>query len=132
MRIRHSVLALALLFVLSAISGCKRQVDIELNPNHLPTIYVYEGQVLKVRPSKSDLTFTLASQQGLCKESGPMRGTREQPPVCTIAKQSFDDDKPNTYTLTVSGSEPTTYNVNVFPCTGFCPLTKPCTGFCPH
>ena len=50
MRTRHSVLALALLIVLSAISGCKRKVttsvsttgDIELSRYHTPVIYVYQ------------------------------------------------------------------------------------------
>ena len=124
---RHSGLALALLFVLLATSGCKRQVDIELSRYHTPVIYVNEGQVLKVRPSSGALTLTF--EKGLCKESGPVHGTPEQPAVCTIANQTFNGDKPNIYTLTVSGSEGVQYEVNVKRCTGFCSL-KRCTGFC--
>ena len=79
MRTRHSVLALALLFVLSAISGCKRKPTtsdhhrFELTPYHTPVIYVYEGQVLRLRPSSGAVTLTF--DQGLCKESGPVPGT---------------------------------------------------------
>jgi hypothetical protein len=128
MRIRHSVSALALLLILSAISGCKRQVTIELSPYHTPVIYVYEGQVLELHPSTG--VMALAFDQGLCKESGPLRGTPDHAAVCTIAKQTFNGDKPNIYTLTVSGSDGVTYPVYVKPCTGFCKLKKPCTGFC--
>jgi hypothetical protein len=131
MNTRHSVLALASLFVLSAICGCKRrkrQVNIKLTPYHTPVIYVLEGQVLRVRPTEGVLTLT--PERGLCKESGPVRGTRDQPAECTIANQTFDDDKPNKYTLTVSGSDEVIYQVYVKPCTGFCKLKKPCTGFC--
>jgi hypothetical protein len=124
---RHSVLALALLVVLLAIFGCKRQVDIELNRYHTPVIYVNEGKVLKVRPSSGALTLTF--EKGLCKESGPVHGTPEQAAVCTIANQTFTGDKPNIYTLTVSGSEGVQYEVNVKRCTGFCSL-KRCSGFC--
>jgi hypothetical protein len=124
---RHSVLALSLLFVLSAISGCKRQVAIELSRYHSPVIYVNEGQVLKMRPSSGALTLTF--DKGLCKESGPVHGSPEQPAVCTIANQTFDGDKPKIYTLTVSGSEAVQYEINVKRCTGFCAL-KRCTGFC--
>ncbi|MFL6304792.1 MAG: hypothetical protein ACJ72H_14760 [Candidatus Sulfotelmatobacter sp.] len=126
MRIRHSVSVLALLLILSAISGCKRLVttsvstsgDIELSPYHTPVIYAYEGQVLKFHPSSGALTLTF--DQGLCKESGPVHGTHDQPAVCTIAKQTFQDDNPNKYTLTVSGSDGVPYIVYVKPCTGFC------------
>ena len=99
---RHSVLALALLFVLSAVSGCKREVttsvsstgDIELSPSHTPIITVYEGQVLRLHPTTGAIVVTF--DQGLCTESGPVHGTPDQPAVCTIAKQkAFDDDKPN-------------------------------------
>jgi hypothetical protein len=128
MRTRHSVLALALLLVLSAISGCKRQVNIELTPFHTPVIYVYEGQVLKFHPSSGDMTLTF--DQRLCEESGPLHATLDHAAMCTIAKQTFRDDKPNIYTLTVSGSDGVTYQVYVKPCTGFCLFTKPCTGFC--
>ena len=85
MRIRHSVSALALLFVLSAIPGCKRQVDIELSPYHTPVIYVLEGQVLNVHSKSSVVTLTF-DKPGLCKETGLLRGTPEQPAICTIAK----------------------------------------------
>jgi hypothetical protein len=124
MRTRHSVLALALLIVLSAISGCKRNVtisvsttgDIELSPYHTPVIYVYPDQVLRWRPSSGDLTLTF--DQGLCKESGPVHGTPQEPAVCTIAKQTFHGDEPNIYTLTVSGSDGVPYRVSVKPCKG--------------
>ena len=131
MRTRHSVSALALLFVLSAISGCKRQVDLEFTPNHTPPIYVLEGQVLKLRPRTGALTLTV-DKEGLCEKSGFVPGgSTDQPAQCTIAKQkTFNGDEPNKYNLTVSGSDGATYEVNVIPCTGFCPLTKPCTGFC--
>jgi hypothetical protein len=126
---RHSVLALALLSVLSAISGCKRQVNIELSRYHTPVIYVYEGQVLKLHPSSGVMALTF--DKGLCKESGPVRGiTPDHAAVCTIPEQTFNDDKPNIYTLTVSGSDGVSYEVYVKPCTGFCKLKKPCTGFC--
>jgi hypothetical protein len=119
MRTRHSVLALALLFVLSAISGCKRQVTIELSRFHTPVIDVHEGQVLVLRSSSGAVTLTF--DQGLCKETGPVRGTPDQPAQCTIAKQTFKgDEKKNTYTLTVSGSDGIPYQVNVTPCRGFC------------
>jgi hypothetical protein len=119
MRTRHSVLALALLIVLSAISGCKRKVttsvsttgDIELSRYHTPVIYVYPGEVLRWRPSSGVVTLTF--DQGLCKESGPVPGTPEKPAVCTIADQTFQDDNPNKYTLTVSGSQGVSYQVNV-------------------
>jgi hypothetical protein len=122
MRTRHSVLALALLIVLSAISGCERKVttsifttgDIELSPYHTPIIYVYPGQVLRWRPTSGDLTLTF--DQGLCKESGPVHGTPQEPAVCTIAKQNFHGDEPNIYTLTVSGSDGVPYRVSVKPC----------------
>jgi hypothetical protein len=126
---RHSVLALALLFVLSAISGCKRQVDIKLSRYHTPVIYVYEGQVLTLRPSTGVIALTF--DKGLCEESGPVRDiTPDHAAVCTIPKQIFHDDKPNIYTLTVSGSDGVSYEVYVKPCTGFCKLSRPCTGFC--
>lgn len=126
MLFRHSVSVLALLLILSAISGCKRQVttsvstagDIELSPYHTPIIYVYEGQVLRWRPSSGAVAVTF--DQGLCKESGPLHGTHDQPAVCTIAKQTFDDDKPNIYTLTVSGSDAVQYQIYVKRCIG-CP-----------
>ncbi|HTF70998.1 MAG TPA: hypothetical protein VK638_50865 [Edaphobacter sp.] len=127
MRIRHSVSALALLLVLSAISGCKRQVTIELSRYHTPVIYVYEGQLLELHPSTGVMTLTF--DKGLCKESGPVRGTADHAAVCTIPKQTFNDDKPNIYTLTVSGSDGVSYEVNVKRCTGLCPF-KSCTGFC--
>ena len=113
MRTRHSVLALALLIVLSAISGCKPQPEktIELTKYHTPVIYVYPGQVLRWRPSSGVVTLTF--DQGLCKESGPVPGTPEKPAVCTIADQTFQDDNPNKYTLTVSGSQGVSYQVNV-------------------
>ena len=119
MRTRHSVLALALLIVLSGISACKRKVtttvsttgDIELSSYHTPDIYVFEGQVLRVRPSSGDLTLTF--DQGLCKESAPVPGTPDKPAVCTIADQTFQDDNPNKYRLTVSGSDGVSYQVNV-------------------
>jgi hypothetical protein len=129
MRILHSVSALALLLVLSAIAGCERQVTIELSPYHTPVIYVCEDQVLKLHPSKNVMALTF--DEGLCKESGPVRGiTPDHAAVCTIAKQTFNGRKSINYTLTVSGSEEVTYIVNVKPCTGFCKLKKPCTGFC--
>lgn len=124
MRTRHSVLTLALLIVLSAISGCKREVttsvsitgDIELSPFHTPVIYVYEGQILRWHPTSGVVTLTF--DQGLCKETGPLHGTSEQAAECTIAKQNFHDDKPNIYTLTVSGSAGVTYQIYVKPCKG--------------
>jgi hypothetical protein len=124
---RHSVLALALLIVLSAISGCRREVtttvsstgDIELSAHHTPVISVYEGQVLRWHPSTGAIVLTF--DQGLCTESGPVHGTPDHAAVCTIAKQkAFDDDKPNTYTLTVSGSDGVVYQVDVKRCTGHC------------
>ena len=127
---RHSVLALALLFVLSAISGCKRQVDIELSRYHTPVIYVYEGQVLKLHPPKDSVLTLTFDKPGLCNETGLLRGTADQPAQSTIAKQTFHDNEPNIYYLTVSGSDGVTYPVQVKPCTGFCKLSKPCTGFC--
>ena len=127
MRIRHSVSALALLLVLSAISGCKRQVTIELSRYHTPVIYVFEDQVLELHPSTGIMTLTF--DKGLCKESGPLRGTADHAAVCTIPKQTFNDDKPNIYTLTVSGSDEASYEVRVMRCKGLCP-SKPCTGFC--
>ena len=65
---RHSILALALLFVLSAISGCRREVktsvsttgDIELSAHHTPVIYVYEGQVLRWHPTTGAIVLTLS------------------------------------------------------------------------
>jgi hypothetical protein len=127
MRTRHSVLALALLIVLSAISGCavKRRVAtsvsdtgvIELTPYHTPIIYIFAGQVLKWRPNSGAITLTF--DQGLCKESAPVPGTPDRPAVCTIADQTFQNDKPNIYKLTVSGSDGVSFQVNV---------VKPCTG----
>ena len=127
MRTRHSVLALALLIVLSGISACKRKVtttvsttgDIELSPYHTPDIYVFEGQVLRVRPSSGDLTLTF--DQGLCTESGPVRGTPDHAAVCTIAKQDFRGRDSIKYTLTVAGSDGVPYNVYVKPCKGCIP-----------
>jgi hypothetical protein len=129
MSTRHSVLALALLFVLSAISGCKRQVTIELSRYLTPIIYAHEGQVLVWRPSSGVVTLTF--DKGLCKETGPLRGTPDQPAECTIAKQIFNDKRPNIYTLTVSGPQGSAdppYEVYVKRCTGFCQL-KRCPGF---
>jgi hypothetical protein len=124
MPIRHLVSALALLSVLSAISGCKRQVNIELSGHLTPIIYVHEGQVINWRPSSGVVTLTF--DKGLCKESGPLRGTQDQPAQCSIAKQNFrDKKKPNIYTLTVSSPDgnvdpSATYQVNVKSCGGFC------------
>ena len=118
MRIRHSVSALTLLLILSAISGCKPQPEktIELTKYHTPVIYVYEGQVIKFHPSEGDLTLT--PDQGLCTESGPVHGTPDRPAVCTIARQTFHGDEPNKYKLTVSGSDGVSYQVAVKPCKG--------------
>jgi hypothetical protein len=126
---RHSVLALTLLFVLSAISGCKPEAEKTLNMTRYltPAIYIQEGQVLKLRPSRGDVV-TLTFEKGLCKESGPVRSTFDQPAGCTIAQQTFDGDKPKTYTVTVSrpdGSADPPYEVDVVQ-----KMTKPCTGFC--
>jgi hypothetical protein len=131
MRTRHSVLALALLIVLSAISGCKQEVrttpatltnpttiEFELSPYHTPIITVYDNQVLSWRPVSGAVTVTF--DQGLCKESGPLHGTHDQPAVCTIARQTYQDDNPNPYKLTISGSEPVQYQVLVKRCIG-CP-----------
>jgi len=137
MRTRHSVLALALLIVLSAISGCRQEapttpttrttpttltnpttIEFDLSPYHTPIINVYDDQVLQFRPSDSAVTVTF--DQGLCKESGPLHGTPVQPAVCTIARQTYQDDKANTYKLTISGSDGVQYQVNVKHCIG-CP-----------
>jgi hypothetical protein len=131
MRTRHSVLALALLIVLSAISGCKQEVlttpttltnpttiEFELSPYHTPIINVYDNQLLSWRPVSGAVTVTF--DQGLCKESGPLHGTHDQPAVCTIARQTYQDDNPNTYKLTISGSEEVQYRVYVKRCIG-CP-----------
>jgi hypothetical protein len=131
MRTRHSVLALALLIVLSAISGCKQEVrttpatltnpttiEFELSPYHTPIITVYDNQVLSWRPVSGAVTVTF--DQGLCKESGPLHGTHDQPAVCTIARQTYQDDNPNPYKLTISGSEAVQYQVLVKRCIG-CP-----------
>jgi hypothetical protein len=129
MRTRHSVLALALLIVLSAISGCKRKVrttpatltnpttiEFELSPYHTPIINIYDNQVLSWRPVSGAVTVTF--DQGLCKESGPLHGTHDQPAVCTIARQTYQDDNPNPYKLTISGSEAVQYQVYVKRCIG--------------
>jgi hypothetical protein len=129
MRTRHSVLALALLIVLSAISGCKQEVrttpatltnpttiEFELSPYHTPIITVYDNQVLSWRPVSGAVTVTF--DQGLCKESGPLHGTHDQPAVCTIARQTYQDDNPNPYKLTISGSEAVQYQVYVKRCIG--------------
>jgi hypothetical protein len=123
MRTRHSVLALAFLIVLSAISGCKREVppiqrtiEFELSPYHTPIINAYDNQVLSWRPVSGAVTVTF--DQGLCKESGPLHGTHDQPAVCTIARQTYQDDNPNRYTLTISGSDGVQYQVYVKRCIG--------------
>jgi hypothetical protein len=129
MRTRHSVLALALLIVLSAISGCKQEVrttpatltnpttiEFELSPYHTPIINIYDNQVLSWRPVSGAVTVTF--DQGLCKESGPLHGTHDQPAVCTIARQTYQDDNPNPYKLTISGSEAVQYQVYVKRCIG--------------
>ena len=125
---RYSVFALALLFVLSAISGCKPEAEktLDMTDYLTPVIYIQEGQVLKLRPSSGVVTLTFG--KGLCTESGPVRSTHEQPAGCTIAQQTFDGDKPKTYTLTVSrpdGSADPPYEVHVVQ-----KKVKPCTGFC--
>ncbi len=126
MRTRHSVLAFALLTVLSAISGCKHEtpttltnpttIEFELSPSHTPIINIYDNQVLSWRPVSGAVTVTFG--QGLCKESSPLHGTHEQPAVCTIARQTYNDDNPNSYTLTISGSDGVQYQVDVKHCIG--------------
>jgi hypothetical protein len=131
MRTRHSVLALALLIVLSAISGCRQEVsktpttltnpttiEFELSPSHTPIINVFDNQVLSFRPVSGAVTVTF--DQGLCRESGPLPGSHDAPAVCTIAPQTYKDGNPNTYTLTVSGSDGVQYQVDVKHCIG-CP-----------
>ena len=124
---RHSVLALTLLFVLSAISGCKEaEKTLTMTKYLTPVILIQEGQVLKLRPSSG--TVTLTFEKGLCKESGPMLSTFEKPAGCTIDQQTFDGDKPKSYTVTVSrpdGSADPPYQVDVVQY-----KPKPCTGFC--
>jgi hypothetical protein len=127
MRTRHSVLALALLIVLSAISGCRQAAtsvtdkgDIELSSYHTPIIYIFAGQVLTWHPSRNSGAITLTFDQGLCKETGPLHGTPDRSAVCTtIADQTFRNHEPNKYKLTVSGSDEVSFEVNV---------VKPCTG----
>jgi hypothetical protein len=126
MRIRHSVTALALLMILSAISGCKRVTtsvsttgDIELSRYHTPVITVYEGQVLKFHPSSDSGDITVTFDKGLCEESAPVHGSPAQPARCTVAKQT-NRTNPTRYTLTVSGSDGIPYVVIAKPCTGFC------------
>jgi hypothetical protein len=128
MRTRHSVLAFALLTVLSAISGCKRTtpttltnpttIEFELSPSHTPVIDVYDNQRLSFRPKSGAVTVTF--DQRLCKESSPLHGTHDQSAVCTIAPQTYNDGNPNTYTLTISGSDGVQYQVDVKHCVG-CP-----------
>jgi hypothetical protein len=125
---RHSVLALALLIVLSAISGCVSKtpttltnpttIEFELSPSHTPIITVYDNQVLSFRPKSDAVTVTF--DQGLCKESSPLHGTHDAPAECTIAPQTYKDGNLNTYTLTVSGSDGVQYLVYVKHCIG-CP-----------
>jgi hypothetical protein len=126
MRTRHSVLALALLIVLSAISGCKvstpttlrnpTTIEFELSPSHTPIINVYDNQVLSFRPKSGAVTVTF--DQGLCRESGPQPGSHEAPAICTIAPQTYKDGNPNSYTLTISGSDGVQYQVYVKRCIG--------------
>jgi hypothetical protein len=129
MRTRHSVLALALLSVLSAISACKQKatttptpfpttVELELNLSHIPNIHVYDDEVLSFRPVSGNVTVTF--DQGLCRESSPLTGTHDAPAQCTIAPQTYKDDNPNIYNLTISGSNAVQYQVYVKHCVG-CP-----------
>jgi|SRR5690242_4744873 len=133
MRTRHSVLALALLIVLSTISGCRTTtpgtlrnpttIEFELSPSHTPIIYVYDNQVLQFRPVSGTVTLTFDDRDAehrLCKESSGLRGTHDAPAVCTIERQTYNDKDPNMYTLTISGSDAVQYQVYVKRCIG-CP-----------
>jgi hypothetical protein len=124
MRTRHSVSALAVLLLLSAISACKKQqrvTTLELR-NLTPILVVYEGQVLEWEPENQSSSVTVTLPVGLCEGlSGPVNATHSRPAQCTIAKQGIRDDEVKTYAYTLSSAggsgDP---EVLVKRCTGHC------------
>ncbi|MCU1247126.1 MAG: hypothetical protein JWQ49_155 [Edaphobacter sp.] len=125
MRIRPSISALSLLLVFSTISGCKKVRTFELSPGLTPIIHAREGDVLRWRSTADRDSVTITPDEGLCKETGPFRPSRNQTVQCTIAKQKDRSAEETLHTYTIVSpqgpSDPSVkYYVVVRPCKGFC------------